>query len=312
MAPEHPPPPHPDDLPLLRPLASLGKPTAAHDGISFLRRTEYISAVGGNKRKKAKGDRAAPKQRAEDVSQDDPVDILRTIEHSFDVANPESVATGPDTGKRFRGHPVTKAEREAWDNPQHPTKKGVRPLDYYPLLPDLDAFPDSGGYIVVTFKSQPLGRDVELMEVALLKPKEPQDAKVMEDYQEAVTAHRKDETQPSPGVPPFDYDLYVPQDVAFVEAIKKKFGLEWAGDSDGQKYRYTRARTYEPTGGKSGKTKYGDVVVDAVRPDARGAGDGQDQGRQAGQAEGRLLLPGAAEGCRWRRSATRTSRRRRA
>ncbi|KAI9826154.1 MAG: hypothetical protein M1832_000603 [Thelocarpon impressellum] len=316
QAPDHTPAPHPDDKPLLRPLSSLGKPTSVDDNISFLRRTEYISSVGGGGRSgqgtpKKKGGRGQgssqaqkQKQREEDPEKDDPVNILRTIEHSFDVANPQSVYTGPDTGKRFRGHAVTDEEREAWDKPKHPTKKDVYPVEYYPLLPDLDAFPDSGGYIVITFKSSPLNSEVERLEVGLLRPREPQDPKVMQDYQDAVTAHQKDPSAPSPGPPPFNYDLYIPQDAALVASIKKKFDITDPAHDDAALYpgpsklkggegnfRYQRTRTYEPAGGTQPKSKYNEVVVTLYDPPADEAATGKTADGKAAKQKGAYYVP---------------------
>ncbi|KAH0296798.1 Paf1 complex protein, partial [Aureobasidium melanogenum] len=44
MAQDPPPSLHPKDRALLKPLSALGKPTAMNNGVSFLRRTEYISS----------------------------------------------------------------------------------------------------------------------------------------------------------------------------------------------------------------------------------------------------------------------------
>lgn len=216
-----------------------------------------------------------------DADREDPVNIIRSVEKSFDVANPDSVYTGPDSAYRFRGHEVTQDERDAWANPKHPTKQDVHPVDFYPILPDLDAFPDSGGYIVVTYTAQPLGSKSKYddrTEVALLRPKEPQRPETMEHYQELVAAHMADPSKPEPGPPPFDYDLYIPKDAAFVKAIKQKFDIKNDGRDEevlyshtnketGRKsFRYEHQRTYETVSGVQSKDKYQEVGLALYDP----------------------------------------------
>ena len=259
-------------------------------GVSFLRRTEYISSESSRMRTEAKyseknirATKEAQRKRELEADQNDPVDILRSIMHSFDVANPGNVYTGDDTSEQFRGHPVTETEKEAWANPKHPTRKDAKPVDFYPILPDLDAFPDSGGYIVINFTSTPLGRKDERMSIALLRPKAPQPPELMEQYQAAVTAKMKDPSGRDPPPPPFDYDLYVPQfnvpeNDSFVAAVKKKLDIYDADHDDPDLYshvnketgernfRYERVRTYETAGGSLPKTKYSEIALTLYDP----------------------------------------------
>ncbi|KAI9845027.1 MAG: hypothetical protein M1838_001931 [Thelocarpon superellum] len=297
QAPDQPPAPHPRDKPLLRPLSSLGKPTSMSSGVSFLRRTEYISAESGRTRfdssasnKPSKAMLEAQKRRERNAEREDPVNIVRAVEKSFDVANPDSAYTGPDTSKRFRGHPVTQAERDAWAHPKHPTKDDVLPDGIYPILPDLSAFPDSGGYIVVTYTANPLKSGViqtdTRAQVALLRPKEPQRAEVMAAYQAQISAHQADPSKPEPGPPPFDYDLYLPKDPHFVEAIKKKYNIRdpqrddpnlftHANKETGEKnFRYDFQRTYETASGVQHKDRYQEVALTLYDPSTESTTDG--------------------------------------
>ena len=163
------PPVHPSDRLLLRPATSLGKPTRSTttgaSGVSFLRRTEYISNETSRSSFKsttsaslitsaplAKKARSLA-QKAEEES--DPVRILAAVMRGFDIANPETVGHGY-TAKTGEDKSIKRAE-ENWQNLRHPTKRGVKPVATFPVLPDPEALGELNGYLVCKFSTDPLG-----------------------------------------------------------------------------------------------------------------------------------------------------------
>jgi RNA polymerase II-associated factor 1 len=91
-------------------------------GTSALRRPE--------KRKAAAAAAAEP-----EIDKDSPAYIKRKIERGFEYA-----ANSLRDRSRIK----------------HPNKRNVRLVDAYPMLPDLDAFPDSGAYVTVKFATNPV------------------------------------------------------------------------------------------------------------------------------------------------------------
>ena len=303
------PVPHPNDRSLLRPLASLGKPSNA--SVSFLRRTEYISSEQGGRSRGSDGpssrmirtdEKAAKKRKIEIEEQNEPEVIRRHVQKSFYVANPDEGADGSD---KLSSSPMTSAEREAWATPKHPSNKKLTPLDFYPVLPDLDAFPDSGGYVVFTYNPAPLSclqKYDNRIDVALLRPRDPQRPGAMAMYEEARARHEQDPSRPPPGAPPFDYDFYAPDaDDNAVARVQAKFDPEnpqWQDSSlythhhEGKgSFRYTRIRTYATSSGNQFHNKWKEVVLtlnDGPEDGSNGQADGHDDGRRS---KGAYLYP---------------------
>ena len=229
-----PPPVHPKDAPLLRKLSELGKPKFAPGGVSFLRRTEYISSEQPRTRVDSAASRnpAKPtikKRKPVDAAKDEPISVLRSVVKSFDIANPEDAYTGPDTEENVRGAAPTSAELEAWSRPKHPTKPELKLLDAYPIKPDLDAVTDTGGYMVVKFASNPThateARDTR-MDAAMMSiiPASPAAEAA---YQAKLSAHEADPAHvPHPGSLAYSYNLFLPTDEATADKIKKKFDVD--------------------------------------------------------------------------------------
>lgn len=126
QAPAQPPPPHPNDRPLLRPLSTLGKPKVADPSVSFLRRTEYISSVASKVRPDSgplRGLNPAPrrplKRPSPEPDKDSPAYIKRKIDQSFAIAA---------------------ANLKDKSRVKHPSKRNVKVVDAFPMLPDLDTF----------------------------------------------------------------------------------------------------------------------------------------------------------------------------
>ncbi|KAL6718359.1 hypothetical protein ACLMJK_004448 [Lecanora helva] len=236
------PPVHPKDKSLLRPLSELGKPAFNSGGYSFLRRTEYISTEAKARaeanahaaRTTVKSPAAAKPRKPADTQKDDPMFMLRSAIKGFDLANPQDAYTGPDTVSNLRGAAPTPAETEAWKNPRHPSKPDVKLLDSYPLLPDLDAITDSGGFMITKFTGNPSAatekRDTR-MDVGIIYPREHESGSL-------------------------DYDFFIPTDEAAADKIRQKFDvnnpdrddpeLYTQKDSDGSDhFRYNFLRTYD-------------------------------------------------------------------
>ena len=236
------PPIHPKDKNLLRPLSELGKPAFNTSGYSFLRRTEYISSeakaraeANANAAKQAaKSPAAAKARRPIDASKEDPMNMLRSVIKGFDLANPDDAYTGADTTSNIRGAVPTPAERDAWNRPKHPSKPDVKLVDAYPLIPDLEAVPDSGAYMIAKFTGNPTAatesRDTR-MDVGILYPRE----------------H---------ALGTYDYDFFLPVDEPEADSVKKKLDVN-DPDRDGPAlythknaegsgaFKYPHVRTYE-------------------------------------------------------------------
>ncbi|KAI4287389.1 MAG: hypothetical protein L6R35_003355 [Caloplaca aegaea] len=234
QAPLLPPPVHPRDKTLLRPLSELGKPKYQPGGISFLRRTEYISSDAARARSEA-APKTTPKAAATkvrkpvDTSKDDPIHVLRAVVKGFDIAHPEDAYDGPDTHDSIRGLEPTPAEIEAWNNPKHPTKSTLKAIDFYPVLPDLEACTDTGSYMVAKFTANPtqiINKHDPRMDVGLLRPIELDDAAVA-DYSARVAAHTADPVHNlHPGGPPFNYHFFLPTDAHSAINLKRKLDVD--------------------------------------------------------------------------------------
>ena len=78
----------------------------------------------------------------------------------FDIANPETVGHGY-TAKTGEDKSIKRAE-ENWQNLRHPTKRGVKPVATYPVLPDPEALGELNGYLVCKFSTDPLGSHAQV------------------------------------------------------------------------------------------------------------------------------------------------------
>ena len=284
MAPLNPPPVHPRDKALLRPLASLGKPKSVSSGVSFLRRTEYISSEQNRSRFESNTSRnlikstgKAKKKKQTDASRNDPVNIMRSVVKGFDIAHPEDAYKGPDSGSNIRGAAPTQAEVAAWNKPKHPSKPGLTVVDSYPVLPHLDAFPDAGGYMVTKFSSNPSqASDAydQRLDVGLLQPL-PLRPEIIAEQEAKRLAHEADPVHHAPaGAPPYDYAYYLPTDEKSVPNIKKKFDINDPQKDDDTLYtdkvkdtqdgcfQYARVRAYETgTSSTNLDQKYGEIAL---------------------------------------------------
>ena len=260
MARPNPQPLHPTDKLLLKPLGALGK-GGASGAVSFLRRTEYTSSQGPQHLSSSSSKdllrlRNDPKRRRISLNKEDPVNIVRNIVKGFDVAYPRDAYRGEDSTTSIRGAAISDAEARDWSNPKHPTKPELQLLDSYPILPDLEAMPDLGSYMVMKFITNPVptgdGYD-ERLDAGILRPKD--NPQVVARYEQ-----RKAEWDAASGKPePLhedDYDYFLPADATSVQNIKRKLDVNDPENEDEELYtddgaegsrvfKYIRLRTYE-------------------------------------------------------------------
>ncbi|KAL3427042.1 RNA polymerase II - Paf1 [Phlyctema vagabunda] len=264
QAPLHIPAPHPHDRALLRPLSTLGKPKFSDSNVSFLRRTEYISSYTSKSRFDSTTSRSLvpntggrPKRPVLDVDKESPEYIKSQIQKGFQVA-----ATNIKEPAKVR----------------HPTKRNLKLVDAYPLLPDLDAFPDAGGYVTIKFLTNPVAPsstyDIRLVN-SLLQPAPPSEEEEAR-RQEAREAHERDPERYPPAEEVMDYEYFLPETTQEARHFKRKMDVLDEDRDDEELYthrngqgegcfRFKRLRAYE-SAHQSGSphSKYDEDVVIAV------------------------------------------------
>ncbi|KAL4871820.1 hypothetical protein BDV12DRAFT_183400 [Aspergillus spectabilis] len=258
MAPENPDPIDPADLPLLLTLEQLKNPAPKNANVSFLRRTQYISA-GIRTPDGPKVTSIRPKARLDKKSQDDPTYVKKYILKGFDIAYPDSKHVGEDTTREIKGLAPTKLEADAWAAPVHPDNPKLKPVGFYPLLPDLRGFPDPGGFVQFKFDKAPVqgsgGKRDERMDVAIMLPSEPEE-RIAQEYATKQALHKNNPSlYPNPGPVPYDYDLFLPEKKESVKNVRASLHLSNPdrdnedlytneGADNNKFHRYDRSRTY--------------------------------------------------------------------
>lgn len=268
QAPPQAPPVHPHDRLLLRPLATLGKPKIHEHSVSFLRRTEYISAVQTRPKidpflkptptalKRPEKRKAVP-----EPDKGTPAWIKRRIEKSFEVA----AANLADRNKV-----------------KHPSKRNLKLVDALPLLPDLEAFPDSGAYVTVKFQTNPVAT-TEVYDTRLpsgiFKPIE-RSAAEENAFEAAMAAHERDPANNPKPSNMMNYDFFLAADVDTADRFRQCFDLDnpdhenpalytVKDDQYGSGFRFPRVRAYETAKETEmdHETKYDDEVILAYHKD---------------------------------------------
>ncbi|OJJ46731.1 hypothetical protein ASPZODRAFT_16482 [Penicilliopsis zonata CBS 506.65] len=261
MAPETAPPVDPADLPLLMTLDQLRNPAPKNVNVSFLRRTQYISAGNrGTEGMKVTSGRVKPRpQDKTKVSLDDPSYIKKYIQKGFDIAYPGSKHSGEETASKIKGHSASKADLDAWAHPVHPSNPKLKPVGFYPLLPDLQGFPDPGGFVQFKFDKAPIptkpGRRDRRMDVAILLPSAPEE-RICQEHATKVTLHKSNPSRyPDPGPVPWDYDLFLPEKEGSITNVMASLRLSnpdrndeglytHEGQDDTKFHRFDRVRTF--------------------------------------------------------------------
>lgn len=264
QAPAQAPPVHPHDKPLLRPIAALGKPKVAEANVSFLRRTEYISSLS-TKRFEGSSPRALlakarkPIVRQAEAAADAPQTIKRKIERSFEIAEQE--LKDPKRAK-------------------HPNKKHLKAVEVTPLLPDLDAFPDSGAYVTIKFLTNPMAGTDSKFDARLLSSLFRPIDKTREEeaaYEAAVAAHELDPIGNAKPQNLMNYDFYLGDSSAVGKNFRRKFDVDDPEHDEDALYtdqasgcfQFNRVRAYETAQEieLDHATKYQDEVLLAFNDD---------------------------------------------
>lgn len=237
QAPAHAPALHPHDRPLLRPIAALGKPKVAEANVSFLRRTEYISSSVTKRHEMPRALLARHKKRhIIEPAADSPHAIKRKIDKSFELA--EQDLKDP---KRIK----------------HPSKRHLKLVDAAPLIPDLDAFPDSGAYVTIKFLTNPVTSSNvydSRLSCSLFKPIDRTQAEE-EAYDAACEAYAQDPDNVPRPQNLMNYDFYLAQSSGAADRFRRKFDVEnpdhddedlytHQGDNGGC-FQFNRVRAYE-------------------------------------------------------------------
>jgi RNA polymerase II-associated factor 1 len=262
------PPVHPHDRPLLRPLSTLGKPKLGETAVSFLRRTEYISSVQIKPKpvdhsvflKSAAAKRPEKRKASPEPDKGTPDWIRRRIERSFEIAAAQL------------------ADRS---RVKHPSKRNLKVVDAFPVLPDLEAFPDSGAYVTVKFATNPVTAsdqyDTRLLS-GIFKPIE-RTAAEEQAYEAARAAWERDPTSMPKPSQMMNYDFFLPIDAKTGENFRAMFDVDRPDRDDKSLYthrngffRFPRVRAYETAQEKEmdHDNKYDNEVILAFRDDESG------------------------------------------
>lgn len=216
----------------------------------------FLRASSGNTPKRPEKRKASP-----EPDKGTPAWIKRRIEKSFEAA-----ATGLADRTRVK----------------HPSKRNLRVVDALPLLPDLDAFPDSGAYVTVKFSTNPVNSsdsyDTRLLS-GIFKPIE-RTAAEEQIYEAARAAWEADPSLPKPSQM-MNYDLFLPADTLTGENFRSKFDVDnpdrdnhalYTSSEAGGSFRFPRVRAYETAQEKEmdHDNKYDEEVILAFRDDGGG------------------------------------------
>jgi hypothetical protein len=231
MAPEITPVLDPADQALLMSLDQL-KSQGAKNNVSFLRKTQYMTASqiakttdpfvrSTSRPQKNAGAKTPPIP----VSRDDPENIKRQIQKGFDLAYPASIPYKP---KDAKANPITSAERDAWEHPQHPDNRKLTPVEYYPIIPDLETGTDmASNWQAIKFDKPPLpplknGRRDDRIDVGLLMASE--NPELMPEWRARKEAHEANPHDYSdPGPEPYTWLLSVPKQADSTTRIRQLF-----------------------------------------------------------------------------------------
>ena len=218
MAPEIQPVLDPADHALMLSIDQL-KSQGAKNNVSFLRKTQYMTAaqmarandplLRTNPRvRKASETKAAPAP----IARDDKENIKRHIQKGFDIAYPDSIPYNPPEAQ---ANPITPQERDAWRNPVHPDNPRLKPVEFYPIIPDLEAGTDmAGSWQALKFEKPPLppyrGRRDDRIDVALLMAAE--NAAEITKYRAKKKAFEEHpDLYEDPGAEPYSWSLSIPK-----------------------------------------------------------------------------------------------------
>lgn len=130
-------------------------------------------------------------------------------------------------------------------------------MDCSPLIPDLDAFPDSGAYVTLKFHQNPVASGSEYDKRLLSGLFRPIDRTPQEEeaYELALAAHDQDPVNNPKPQNLMNYDYYLAQSTSAGDRFRRKFDVEnpehneeelYTHESDaGGCFQYNRLRAYE-------------------------------------------------------------------
>lgn len=236
MAPEVAPPMDPADTALMLTIDQLRTKGAKNKGTSFLRKTQYMNSANANAVTDPSTLKAGRHRKSIDksnvpVARDDPENIKRHIQKGFDLAYPDTVAFSEG-----RGEAPSAAERHAWNHPTHPDNPNLKPVGFYPVMPDLGAVTDGGGkWSYIKFSKPPLpahhDRRDDRIDAGFLAAVH--NRKEHKTWQARKDAFDKDpQRYEDPGPEPYIWSLHVPKSHSSTSKIRKLFN-----DSDPSKDR---------------------------------------------------------------------------
>jgi hypothetical protein len=270
MAPEIQPVLDPADHALMLTPDQLRNQNSKNVNVSFLRKTQYMTSQNARANDafiRPNTRTSKPTRRSSvaepQIARDDPINIKRQIQRGFDTANPDTAA--PQSLST-----IPSAELSAWRTPIHPDNPRLKPVSYYPILPDLDSSTDADGYISIKFDKPPLpalpnhgGRDSRI-DVALLHGE-------ADASQEAAWSKKKKaydehpDLYENPGPQPYQWDFCVPRrpGADVVAAVKRKFDVLSPDRDDDKEYE----GLYVP----GEPNPYADVGIDYIKERSFGA-----------------------------------------
>lgn len=140
---------------------------------------------------------------------------------------------------------------------RHPTKRNLKLLDAYPLIPDIEGFPDSGAYVTIKFSNNPVPAsttyDTRLLS-SVMRPIE-KSAEEEAAYAAASEAHEQDPQNNLKPPTSMNYDFYLADSVKSAENFRKMFDIHNPGryneslytssNQAGPNFQLSRLRAYE-------------------------------------------------------------------
>lgn len=211
----------------------------------------FLKPSSGNALKRPEKRKASP-----EPDKGTPAWIKRRIEKSFEVA-----ATNLAERARVK----------------HPSKRNLKVVDAFPVLPDLEAFPDSGAYVTVKFNTNPVNSsdayDTRLLS-GIFKPIE-RTAAEEQMYETAKAAWERDPVNVPKPSQMMNYDFFLPADARTGENFRARFDVDNPGRDSSSLYttaegfRFPRVRAYETAQEKEmdHDNKYDEEVILAFRDD---------------------------------------------
>jgi len=170
---------------------------------------------------------------------DTPSAIRRKIDRSFEVAD-----------KYLNDLPKVK----------HPKNRNLKCVEAFPLLPDLDAFPDSGAYVTMKFIKPPMPAGSKTYDTRLLsgimRPIQKTDEEEAR-LRAAIEAYTRDPQHNPKPEPNMDYNFFLTKTGTDAEKFRVKFDVDHPAREDESLYTahgqngkqpcfaFTRLRTYE-------------------------------------------------------------------